>query len=163
VKRAELTGQRFGSWLVLGPAEARNYNARWSCRCDCGVLAAVQTGHLIGGYSTQCRPCASRKAGISSGAANSSSDEEVTYITVHVRLRTQRGRASDRACACGAPARQWAYQHGDPQERTGLIGGRQGWLTFSPNLDAYAPMCFPCHRRLDQQHTPICNVNGVSR
>ena len=170
MKRAELTGQRFGSWLVLGPAESQRYNIRWSCRCDCGVSAVVQAGHLIGGYSTKCRPCASRKAGIASGTASALSDAEVTYMAVHARLRTQRGRAGDQTCTCGKPAYQWAYLHDDPQERTcrdGRPGREQALLAFTPNLNAYVPMCVPCHRRLDQQHAPVNNsvrlVNGVPK
>ena len=52
-----LTGQRFGRWLVRGFAGIRSHSRLWLCRCDCGVEKPVFETALIGSQSTQCRRC----------------------------------------------------------------------------------------------------------
>jgi hypothetical protein len=51
----DLTGRRFGHWLVLGlgPRLFRN-RIHWHCRCDCGNTSDVQTGNLNQGISQSC-------------------------------------------------------------------------------------------------------------
>lgn len=56
-RRQDLTGRRFGRWLVL----ERESNGKWLCRCDCGFERAIQTGTLNGGHSRSCYSCASRE------------------------------------------------------------------------------------------------------
>lgn len=46
----DVTGQRFGRWLVLG----RGDHKRWRCRCECGLERAVAGDHLRGGRSRSC-------------------------------------------------------------------------------------------------------------
>jgi hypothetical protein len=71
-----------------------------------------------------------------------------TYLAMHQRLRKHRGPARTRACfACGAPARQWSYDHCDPDERVSDDG-----LPYSVNLDRYQPRCVPCHKAYDLAH-----------
>ena len=59
-------GDRFGAWLVLTDAEARNvvyssgyHETRWECRvrCDCGRERIVKCHNLVYGKSTQCNAC----------------------------------------------------------------------------------------------------------
>jgi hypothetical protein len=50
----ELSGKRFGKWLVVRRAEGFR---RWTCRCDCGRVVDVLSSALISGASTGCRPC----------------------------------------------------------------------------------------------------------
>lgn len=74
---------------------------------------------------------------------------DVGYFTIHDRVRRAYGRASDRTCIdCGVPAQQWAYDHSGRDERRSSTG-----LLFSLNVDAYQPMCIPCHRELDSAHS----------
>jgi hypothetical protein len=81
------------------------------------------------------------------GAENSAwIGDKATYRTVHNRIRYQRGSASEQVCSCGAPARHWAYDHADPEERIGPDG------PYSLDLDRYAALCVPCHKRLDLDH-----------
>lgn len=56
MKRIDLTGERFGRLLVLkqAPRLAKDRNARWSCRCDCGQKAIVRTDLLCSGLTTSC-------------------------------------------------------------------------------------------------------------
>lgn len=51
----DLTGQRFGRWVVVGPSHVRVCGKRhWVCRCDCGQSGLVTTGNLHSGTSQSC-------------------------------------------------------------------------------------------------------------
>lgn len=51
----DLTGQTFGHWTVLEPAEPDKYGrAKWLCRCDCGEERVVTASNLRRGVSTSC-------------------------------------------------------------------------------------------------------------
>jgi len=57
----DLTGELFGSWVVLrkalpNPGQS-NRNAHWVCQCTCGALAPVRTWSLVTGRSTRCIRC----------------------------------------------------------------------------------------------------------
>lgn len=60
----DLTGRRFGKWTVIAFHSATKV-VFWLCRCDCGRERVVQAGNLLGGKSTQCKPCARTKHGMS--------------------------------------------------------------------------------------------------
>lgn len=49
-----ITGQRFGRLVALGPVGRREKNIVWLCQCDCGQSVAVRTGALISGNTTSC-------------------------------------------------------------------------------------------------------------
>lgn len=51
--KKELSGERFGSLVVLSFAEIRS-GAYWVCRCDCGSLKEVRAAHLISGEISSC-------------------------------------------------------------------------------------------------------------
>ena len=53
----DLTGKRFGKWVVLKYAGLKAYNRIWLCRCDCGVQKNVFEGSLINQLSTKCLRC----------------------------------------------------------------------------------------------------------
>lgn len=46
----DLSGRKFGRWLVLG----RSGGEIWRCRCDCGMERDVAGGHLRLGRSRSC-------------------------------------------------------------------------------------------------------------
>lgn len=50
----DLTDQRFGFLLVLGPAGASNGHKLWRWRCDCGKERDFQTNRLTSGSATSC-------------------------------------------------------------------------------------------------------------
>lgn len=52
----DLTGQRFGKWLVLSrnDEDDKHGNVRWSCLCDCGKLVTVIGCSLRNGRSASC-------------------------------------------------------------------------------------------------------------
>ena len=71
--------------------------------------------------------------------------DDVKYGGVHQRLRMQRGSASSHGCdRCDAPARQWAYDHTDPDERITEDG-----MPYSIDVQHYIPLCIACHREFD--------------
>jgi hypothetical protein len=49
-KRIDLTGKRFGRWVVTAYAQDR----KWSCICDCGARADVNENNLRRGQSRSC-------------------------------------------------------------------------------------------------------------
>jgi len=49
-----LTGQRFGRWLVLSLGRKRKQHQWWLCRCDCGVKREVNQSHLMREQSRSC-------------------------------------------------------------------------------------------------------------
>lgn len=51
--RVELSGQRFGRWAVHAYAG----NQRWSCQCDCGLVADVDGRSLRANRSRGCVAC----------------------------------------------------------------------------------------------------------
>ena len=50
----DLTGIRFGKWIVESRAENRGKAVMWNCVCDCGVRKVVHGTSLKGGVSTSC-------------------------------------------------------------------------------------------------------------
>lgn len=76
-----------------------------------------------------------------------------TWVTVHKRLRRQRGRAAEHACVdCGQPAREWSYDGRDPNELVSIHRGVR--LRYSLDLSRYEPRCVPCHRAYDRAGVP---------
>lgn len=53
-KKLDLTGQRFGSWVVLREAPKDKTRTMWFCRCSCGLEKAVWAGALTSGISKSC-------------------------------------------------------------------------------------------------------------
>jgi hypothetical protein len=50
----DLTGLRFGRWLVLRRVPNRGKSVMWECQCDCGTVKIVHGTSLKGGTSTNC-------------------------------------------------------------------------------------------------------------
>lgn len=54
----DLTGQRFGDWLVIGrtqrPLGSKSRNAHWLCRCNCGNQRSIRGEKLTSGGSKSC-------------------------------------------------------------------------------------------------------------
>lgn len=57
----DMTGRRFGDWLVLQKAESSKKGAKWLCQCDCGTKQEIYGSILRAGNSKSCRECACRK------------------------------------------------------------------------------------------------------
>lgn len=56
--KEDLTGKRFGRWLVLGEGNHRYWGKYrilyWKCQCDCGTIKDVHGQTLKNGESTSC-------------------------------------------------------------------------------------------------------------
>ena len=52
----DITNQRFGKLIALKPTNKRQGKNQviWKCKCDCGSITYVTTGHLISGHTTSC-------------------------------------------------------------------------------------------------------------
>ncbi|MBR1453449.1 MAG: hypothetical protein IJ593_02225 [Lachnospiraceae bacterium] len=83
-KIKDLTGQRFGEWLVI--SRAPNY--KYTCKCSCGTVRDVFESNLLNGTSKSCG-CKSNelfkntmtdKYGVSSYAKLNRSDEQLKMI-----------------------------------------------------------------------------------
>jgi hypothetical protein len=56
--KVDLTGQRFGKYLVVGPAEPdKNGNTKWQCKCDCGTTRAIGRATLVRNEALSCGKC----------------------------------------------------------------------------------------------------------
>lgn len=56
----DLTGQKFGRWLVVKQMPPRRKMSMWLCRCECGNERIIHCGALRSGKSTQCIGCYGR-------------------------------------------------------------------------------------------------------
>jgi hypothetical protein len=75
--------------------------------------------------------------------------DEATYFAVHQRVRKARGSASTYVCGCGRPAKQWAYDHSDPEQKYELIGATM--TAYSIDVERYEAKCVRCHKRADME------------
>jgi len=106
---------------------------KWLCRCDCGNEMRIHSGGLPGTKSCGIGPC------------NALWTSTPGYLTAHNRVRRSRGKATAQTCACGAPARAWAYDHLDPDE---FLDPETG-SPYSGDPSHYVSLCGPCHREQD--------------
>jgi hypothetical protein len=71
--------------------------------------------------------------------------DDVGYDGVHKRLRALHGEAAAHPCRrCDKPAKHWAYDHADPDERQ---DPRRGPYSIDPAH--YLPLCVSCHKTFD--------------
>ena len=49
----DLTGQKFSKLTVL-KRDPESKNVKWICKCDCGNVTSVTTGHLKAGHTRSC-------------------------------------------------------------------------------------------------------------
>lgn len=66
--RINLSGKRFGRWVVIDRAEKKNRKYYWLCRCDCGSVRAVQETSLLDGSSKSCG-CLQKEAAAKTGSS----------------------------------------------------------------------------------------------
>lgn len=53
-KAKDLTGLKFGRWVVARYANHRGSHRYWLCKCACGTEKQIQTSNLTSGASTSC-------------------------------------------------------------------------------------------------------------
>lgn len=52
--RIDMTGQRFGRYVVMSPLPPKRNKTDWLCRCDCGTVRAVLRENLLNGKCLSC-------------------------------------------------------------------------------------------------------------
>ena len=98
-KRVDLTSQRFGRLLVLGPADNIGSRTAWRCRCDCGRETVVKTCRLRSGHTASC------------GCASGGALGRLTYVdgTCVEMLRAKTVRRNNTS---GVPGVDWRQSKG---------------------------------------------------
>lgn len=92
---------------------------------------------------------------LSVGEANHNwSGENVTYYGAHQRIKKALGPPGAYQCiadGCMSPAKEWAYNGLDPDQKYEVMRPQRGPLKafYSVNPEYYEPMCVACHRRKD--------------
>lgn len=103
-KKENLTGQRFGRWLVIGPeAEAapEKVEPRWLCRCDCGTERTVLERSLRYEGSRSCGCLTRQKAQEATGLKlEGQTFGELTVLAKH-KVENRRGTWWLCQCSCG--------------------------------------------------------------
>lgn len=74
---------------------------------------------------------------------NAWTGDKASYTAMHGRLRKTRGAAKNYQCQCGSQAKQWAYDHTDPNQQVSDLG------PYSTDMNRYQPMCVSCHKTMD--------------
>lgn len=146
----DMTGKRFGRLVVTAKAYSDN-GVYWDVLCACGNERTVKGTTLRNGKSTSCG-CRQVEHIRAVGRRNRGKlKSTITYNGMHRRIRRLRGRALEHLCTCGAQAREWAYDHCDPNERTEIVtvGNWTGVVIYSLDALHYVPLCKSCHRRMD--------------
>ena len=140
-RRSELTGQRFGRWLVVTWALGGDgYRTAWLCRCECGAERVVAGERLRNGSSQSCgclagEQVAERMRQKMGALGVSWKGTKAGYTAKHLRVVKARGRPV--GCErCG-------YSDAD---------ARYEWANLSGEYDDvgdFARMCVQCHRIYD--------------
>lgn len=130
-RREDITGRRYGTLTAL-----RVEGAKWFCECDCGRTRVVSIGELNReGDANTCGERSVHQRGDDAG-----------YGAAHGRVYQDRGKATGHECVdCGEQAKQWSYNHNDPNEKTDETLD----LKYSLKPDHYSPRCVPCHKIFD--------------
>lgn len=53
-KALDITNKRFGHLVAIEKAPSKGKKTYWTCKCDCGIIKDIQTGHLTSGVTTTC-------------------------------------------------------------------------------------------------------------
>ena len=121
----DLTGHRFGRWVVLGHAPKRDRLLMERCRCDCGTERLIPRQRLLRGASNSCG-CRNRErikvANTTHGESTASGETRLYRIWTHMKGRCADetdevyGKHGIRVCpewsASYEVFRDWAHANG---------------------------------------------------
>ena len=155
----DLSGRRFGRWVVTSLSRIENETTFWNVKCDCGVVRSVRATHLIQKASCSCG-CL-RKERVHSALFNPAISEEE-----RIRRRTERfgnqawsqfcreilKRDTYRCLNCSRTDRRLAVHHIFP------------WSTHIELR--YSPanvvvLCQKCHRRFHKVYGLNCDLDDL--
>lgn len=149
------TGLSYGWLFVLCRGEDdKRGEVRWRCRCKCGREVLVLASSLAAGRTISCGCYRVEQVALKNKQRRLAVPG---YKALHHRLARAQGKASLHPCVehCGRDAKEWSYDHSDPNEIEEMVVSRSRGLRlvrYSIHLDRYSPRCGPCHHRLDKPH-----------
>lgn len=127
MKRADLTGQRFGRLVAVELVDIAHGNARWLFRCDCGNSHIAPARHVKGGGSKSCG-CLLKEARwpvrVSHGDTRRGAKSRLYQVWVGIKQRCEnpksnsyrwygaRGVRVDAAWQTYTPFKEWALAAG---------------------------------------------------
>lgn len=139
-RKRGMCGMHYSRWRIsgdAGPAELYHQARQESCNID-GCDESVRARNLCTVHYGRWRYAQGDYPKINKDAAMRE------YALVHNRLPFWRGSAKQYKCGCGNQAEEWAYMNACPNEKQSQFGA------YSLDPDEYAPLCIPCHRRMDR-------------
>lgn len=90
----DLTGQKFGRWVVLGRVDSPVKATIWKCRCDCGKIAYVRGGALTSGHSVSCG-CYKREQSTMRATKHGHRFEKLYQVWLAIKQRCTNPRCKD--------------------------------------------------------------------
>lgn len=141
--RTDLTGKRFGSLVVQGPAAASEHgDARWACRCDCGQGTVVRGYRLRQrkdeGGIRHCKACGAREGAVRRWARVARAAARAERALSAPPAPGAPAVAAEPVCRiCGQPPVRPVNDLVEPD-------GRGGWRKIPDK-----PACFVCWSRED--------------
>ena len=88
-KRPDLTGARFGRWLVLRyDGERPRWKHYWICKCDCGKVRGILDQNLTRGLSASCG-CAGSRTTIGDRTRTHGGSKGSPIYTVWLNMRAR--------------------------------------------------------------------------
>jgi hypothetical protein len=61
----DITGQKFGKWLVIKTSEKKYKSLHYECKCECGNLRNIDGYRLRKNKAISCRQCQNKTHGLS--------------------------------------------------------------------------------------------------
>jgi hypothetical protein len=149
----DLTGLRFGRWVVQSFAAKKGSHRLWLCCCDCGTQKPVFEGALLHGHSTQCLPCSWRH--------RTKSNKNMKSYVAWNRLR--------KLCALPQEWRDYeAFREalGEPPAENARLRKRDAALPHAPGNTYWGiPDGLPCSQRTSRKYRTLDIVweDGLQR
>jgi hypothetical protein len=139
-RKRGMCNMHYMRWQITGdPGPAELYYRVYQESCDIdGCNSGVRARGLCSSHYAQWR----WKYGTHERLVDDSFMKE--YKFVHQKLPFWRGSAKQHKCGCGSQAEEWAYMNACPNEKQSKFGA------YSLDPYEYAPLCIPCHRRMDR-------------
>ena len=95
MKRIDLTGQKFGKWLVLrlDKNKTTKHASYWLCQCECGNISSVFSGNLTRGHS---KSCGCQRSEISAQQAQTHGESKTRLYTIWNDMKARCSRPGNR-------------------------------------------------------------------
>jgi hypothetical protein len=166
----DITGKRFGQWVVLSRAESKKWGhavvAYWNCKCDCGTERKVIGQSLRKGTSASCG-CARLRVDaplnhiISTYKKNAKKKEIIFNLTKEEVAHL----IFSNCCYCGCPPQQDLSSQGTIKNRDSF---RYNGIDRMNNSIGYIrencmPCCGFCNRRKGSTQTQEEFLNWITR